>query len=1054
MVGKHDDGATRFESICGAFERAWLEGETPQIEEFIVGNESVGNESDVSVGLFEELLCIEFDFLAQRGMRPIIDEYHSRFPERQASIERIIAELNPGPLPYVPSPAPETVNQNALDTSPIAASSPALCAGDLVGEHEILDVIGVGGMGVVYRCRHRQLERIVALKMIRSEFPVTPEHVSRFRIETQAAARLDHPGIVPVYDSGDFNGAPFYSMAFVDGESLSEAVRENPFAPRRSAEVCRDLAQAIQFAHDNGVIHRDLKPQNVLMDGEQPRVTDFGLARIQRGDSELTSYGQILGTPNYMSPEQAAGQTSEIGIAADIYSLGAILYRTLVGRPPFQAPTTMETLRLVLDQDPVSVRQMNGQIDKDLEIICMRCLAKDPEKRFPSADALSEDLQRYLDGRPIQSRATGVAERLWLWCRRRRAVASLTFSLIAVFLIGFALVVWKWREAESANDLALANLGEASTAVSQFYRIVADSRLLNEPGLQPLRRELLENAVKYQRRFIETNGDSPELALHLADAQMTVGKIHALLGNTSLAIEDFQTADRAFQKARRLDPQSASVDIGHCQCLQLLARNLLETTQLAQSEAALKRSGELAQLLVRKNTQGRDERDLLATNHSLIGSLRERQGENQQATSAYVAAIEINRQLIREAPDVTTYAFNLAVSLQNYAIVQRLLGDSAGAEKSLDEAIQIYAGIDHLHVDQLGVHEQLQMAEQHLAIVKSEVRGPGQHDVASDLIEKWQRLVKENPNVVAYRINLLIAYTDRCFSMLRSARSAEAIRFGELAVATGKELIETDPDNQEVITELGDAWEKVGLAHMESERPTQAVDSLLNSLKLLRSLDEQESPIVWERTGSVLLNLGTVQLETGDDRAATTSFKEARELAQRLVDKSSDVPTYRLLLAKALRNLGIVEVEAGNRAGFGRIQQGLEIVRKSIEEGQPNVEYEIEYLQALQMLVFLKLESGESGLAADVSELIDALERHATRVPDDQQAHFDLAFNRGFLGQLLADDGEQAEAREVLVAGIAGLEDCLADLPPELMAGDLLATMKDQLADLPKSTKP
>ena len=235
------------------------------------------------------------------------------------------------------------------------------------GDYELLDEIARGGMGVVYKARQVRLKRVVALKMILSGQLAGDEDIQRFHTEAEAAAKLDHPGIVPIYEIGQFEGQHFFSMGFVEGQSLAGRLANGPLPPRDAAELTSKIATAVAYAHQQGVIHRDLKPANVLLDTNgQPRITDFGLARKLEGDSNLTGTGQILGTPSYMPPEQAAGQTDEVTPAADVYSLGAILYALLTGRPPFQAANIMDTLRQVLEQDPVAPRQFNAGISRDL----------------------------------------------------------------------------------------------------------------------------------------------------------------------------------------------------------------------------------------------------------------------------------------------------------------------------------------------------------------------------------------------------------------------------------------------------------------------------------------------------------------------------------------------------------------------------------------------------------------------------------------------------------------------------------------------------------------
>ena len=272
------------------------------------------------------------------------------------------------------------------------------------GDYELLEEIARGGMGVVYKARQISLNRIVALKMILAGQLACDEDVKRFHAEAEAAANLDHGGIVPIYEVGEHDGQHYFSMGYVEGPTLADKLREGPLSPHEAARLTRSVSEAVAFAHQHGVIHRDLKPANVLLDPDgHPRVTDFGLAKRVAGDSNLTATGQVLGTPSYMSPEQAAGKTALVGPLSDVYSVGAILYELLTGKPPFRAATPVDTLIQVLDNQPVSPRLLNPQVPHDLEIICLKCLEKEPPHRYESAQELTDDLDRFLQGELIHA---------------------------------------------------------------------------------------------------------------------------------------------------------------------------------------------------------------------------------------------------------------------------------------------------------------------------------------------------------------------------------------------------------------------------------------------------------------------------------------------------------------------------------------------------------------------------------------------------------------------------------------------------------------------------
>lgn len=330
------------------------------------------------------------------------------------------------------------------------------------GEYELLAEIARGGMGVVYRARQVRLNRVVALKMILAGQFAGQADVQRFHTEAEAAAQLDHPCIVPIYEVGEHEGHHFFTMGFVDGGSLASRLLQGPLSLREAALLLRQIAEAVQYAHERGVIHRDLKPANILLDrAGQPRISDFGLAKNIDHDSGLTASGQVMGTPSYMPPEQAAGLTNKIGSAADVYSLGAILYEMLVGRPPFRAATLLETLEQVRSQEPVAPSRLQPGLHRDLETICLKCLQKESAKRYESAAALADDLARFLRGEPIAARPVSQVERVWRWAKRKPALAGLMASvavlIVAVVVVPSVLAV-RLNVARKESDL---NAGEA-----------------------------------------------------------------------------------------------------------------------------------------------------------------------------------------------------------------------------------------------------------------------------------------------------------------------------------------------------------------------------------------------------------------------------------------------------------------------------------------------------------------------------------------------------------------------------------------------------------------
>src|SRR5437867_1269641 len=339
------------------------------------------------------------------------------------------------------------------------------------GDYELLEELGRGGQGVVYRARQKSLNRTVALKVIGLGPWATTAHVKRFRREAEAAANLDHPCIVPIYEVGEREGSCYFSMKFIDGGQLDEVTKRTPISTRNVAELIAKLARTVHYAHEHGILHRDIKPGNILVDTKgEPHLTDFGLARLLETKSTVTHTMDVLGTPSYMAPEQASGRNEQLTSATDVYGLGAVFYQLLTGHPPFAGGTTYETVRLVLEAEPRQLRLWNPKIDRELSTICLKCLEKDPKRRYSSALALAEDLEHWLKHEPIRARRIGVFTRGKKWVWRNPTTAVLIASLVAL-VAAVGVIVWKSESVRHPIPASIAVLPflDLSQAKDQEY---------------------------------------------------------------------------------------------------------------------------------------------------------------------------------------------------------------------------------------------------------------------------------------------------------------------------------------------------------------------------------------------------------------------------------------------------------------------------------------------------------------------------------------------------------------------------------------------------------
>jgi eukaryotic-like serine/threonine-protein kinase len=581
------------------------------------------------------------------------------------------------------------------------------------GDYELLGEIARGGMGVVYKARQVSLKRPVALKMILIGHLANETDVRRFRTEAEAAANLDHPNIVPIYEIGEHQGQHYFSMRLVEGESLA-ARMERVKGSMPTAEVARLLARvarAVHHAHQRGILHRDLKPGNILLDPQgQPHVTDFGLAKRVDLPSDLTRSETVMGTPDYMSPEQAQARNKELTTGTDIWSLGAILYRLLTCRAPFHKETAWETMQAVVGEEPVRPGALNGRVDLDLETICLKCLEKDAQRRYASADALAEDLERWLRQEPIEARPITSWEEAVKWTKRKPAVASLALTVLLVSTLGFIGVLWQWRQAKTNERTAEAEakryqqvgqfikdmlgkmlpsvaLGRDTTLLRDVLAQTAD-RVSKELTGQPEVQAELYVTLGGAYRDLGDYGKAEELnreALRLREAgvgkeRLAVADSFTSLGWILLMQEKLAEAEVLFRQALEMRKKLAgSENEGVAAILHGLGNVRRKRGDLAEAETMLGES-----LVMTRRHLGKEHLTCAGPLHHLALVLEHR-GDLAGSEGMFREALALKkRHLGQDHPDV-------ALELQDLAYVLRKRNDLAGAENLLREAVRIYS---------------------------------------------------------------------------------------------------------------------------------------------------------------------------------------------------------------------------------------------------------------------------------------------------------------------------------------------------------------------------
>ena len=746
--GSKSESMQKIDRLIAEQRQRWGNDDCISVESLMTGKAWLDNDQ----GLLLDLIYSEILLREDRLESPTEEEYRSRFPQLQVELQRQF-QVHRAIQAEEDREAP--IEKEGGESPSASGSSGGVRAFPKIPGFELLEVAGRGGNGVAYRAIDKELRRVVAVKLLDITGLDTPSRPGQLMREAEAAAALVHPGIVQIFQVGEAEGSPFLVMEYVSGGSLAERLRKGPLPVAEAVDLMIRIADAVHYAHTQGVIHRDLKPGNVLLDGQnQPHVCDFGLARRLDSETSMHVTGDVLGTPAYMPPEQARGE--RVDERADIYATGAILYESLTGRPPFQAATPWEILHQVMTNDTPPLRQLNATLPKDLETICQKCLHKDRHRRYHSAAELAQELGRFKAGVPILARPVGRVQRFWKWVRRN-PVLTVSYTSATVALIAVALISWISRgqvataltETEQALQIAEGQRDVAVAAMNTLVYKAHDQLTKREASLEA-RAEVLQSAIEGLTAIADQAGDREDTRLTLATAHTRYAFILSQLGRMEEA--EFQHY-RSVELAETLSSEKGQQLLA--QCCSSTALFFVRTARFDKVEEWATKTKSLAEPLVKKDPENPEWSHLLAQAGNHLASAASVTKTPVEAIGIRREAQELSRQLHAKWPDKPEYRAQL-IDL-NLTLIQDCLTLQLATEaKQLAEnSIRL---MDSTHPE---TSEDVQARSRYYSAFRGQGIADhlsGRHEMAIDSLKKsldgFSKLVVTEPNRPGFRLKL------------------------------------------------------------------------------------------------------------------------------------------------------------------------------------------------------------------------------------------------------------------------------------------------------------